>query len=136
MTEEECLGRFGLCPNPIELQDIRRLLVGQTVRERASQGDGDTELMKLCCVQLYFGGQVEDALVIWEAKTSSMDADASIDLQLLCGAGLESTLSFLESQSSPAGKRLRSRVEAGDFQDFQASDYARFWSDYYGRGSR
>jgi len=56
-------------------------------KERRAQGDGDTELMKLCCVQLFNAGAVGDALAIWRAKTASWDAHCSIDVQLLCGAG-------------------------------------------------
>ena len=32
------------------------MLQAQTTLERQSQGDGDTELMKLCCVQLFNAG--------------------------------------------------------------------------------
>jgi hypothetical protein len=33
--------------------------------------------------------------LIGEAKTASMDADCSIDIQLLCGAGLDETKALL-----------------------------------------
>src|SRR5262245_29841010 len=34
--------------------------------------------MSLCSVQLFSKGAVEDSLLIWRAKTASMDADCSI----------------------------------------------------------
>ena len=40
-------------------------------RERQRQGDGDTKLMKLCCVQLFNAGLPADVLLIWQAKESS-----------------------------------------------------------------
>ena len=44
--------------------------------------------MKLCCVQLFNAGGLRDVAMIWHAKTSSWDAHCSIDVQLLCAAGL------------------------------------------------
>ncbi|MFJ7048809.1 hypothetical protein ACIQVC_36210 [Streptomyces sp. NPDC101112] len=39
--------------------------------------------MKPCCVQLFNAGSLDDVLLIWKAKSASMDADGSIDIQLL-----------------------------------------------------
>jgi hypothetical protein len=50
MNEEESLGRHGLRPADSDLDQIREMLEAQAVRESQHQGDGDTELMKLCCV--------------------------------------------------------------------------------------
>ena len=51
--------------------------------------------MTLCCVQLFCAGQVSDSLEVWRAKTASWDANISIDIQLLCGAGLGPTKQYL-----------------------------------------
>jgi hypothetical protein len=72
----------------------------------AAAGAGNTELMKLCCVQLFSAGLLQDVLLIWRAKVASMDADASIDVHLLCGAGLNETKAFLESLEEAAKTAL------------------------------
>ncbi|WP_063857212.1 MULTISPECIES: hypothetical protein [unclassified Kitasatospora] len=48
MDEDECLRRYGLRPGGADLDEIRLLLAERTARERRSQGEGDTEVMKLC----------------------------------------------------------------------------------------
>jgi hypothetical protein len=104
-------------------------------RERRHQGDGDTELMKLCCVQLFNGGFLTDALLIWHAKESSWDAHCSIDVQLLCGAGLEETAAYLTADGTPAAavalEYLRQCEASGDFVGFSIEDQSRWYSRYY-----
>lgn len=77
MDEEECLHRFGLRPGAADLGDIRTLLSEHTERERRAQGEGDTELMKLCCVQLFNGGDLDDALLVWSAKEARYDGSTA-----------------------------------------------------------
>jgi hypothetical protein len=50
--------------------------------------------MKLCCVQLFNAGDLDDVLRVWAAKRASFDVGCSIDVQLLCGgcAGLPAAL--------------------------------------------
>jgi len=98
MTEDEILHRCGLHPGAEHLDLIRGLLAAQTELERQSQGSGDTEVMKLCCVQLFNAGVMCDVLTIWRAKFSSWDAFCSIDIQLLCGRGLAETKACLLSE--------------------------------------
>ena len=100
MKEDESLRRYGLRPAERDLDQIREMLKTQAILERQSQGNGDTELMKLCCVQLFNAGVLHDALMIWQAKESSWDAHCSIDIQLLCGAGLAETKAYLVTESS------------------------------------
>jgi hypothetical protein len=90
--EDESLRRYGLRPSGRELDAVRALLEAEAAKERRAQGDGDTELMKLCCVQLFNAAEVGDALAIWRAKTASFDAHCSIDVQLLCSARLARAL--------------------------------------------
>ncbi|MGW2520803.1 hypothetical protein ACWC09_28050 [Streptomyces sp. NPDC001617] len=75
MDEDESLHRYGLHPAGADLDEVRGLLAEQTRLETRAQGDGDTELMKLCCVQLFNAGVLEDVLPIGQAKSASMDAD-------------------------------------------------------------
>lgn len=135
MNVDEALGQYGLTPDDQSLKIVREILIEETRKESQRQGQGDTELMKLCCVQIFSKGSVEDSLLIWQAKTASMDADCSIDIQLLCGAGLEETKAFLTNiHSSPATSalnRIRLCQENGDFEGFSVRDYLDFYRSYY-----
>jgi hypothetical protein len=135
MDEDESLNRYGLHPVGAHLAEVRDLLTVQTRLEKRAQGDGDTELMKLCCVQLYNAGRLEDVLLIWQAKSASMDAACSIDIQLLCGSGLATTKAYLSSLRSPeaeaALRRLLLCESAGDFEDFSVEGHSGFYATYY-----
>lgn len=135
MNEDESLGRYGLRPASSDLDQIRELLGTQVARERQSQGNGDTDLMKLCCVQLFNAGLLNDVLVIWRAKESSWDAHCSIDVQLLCGAGLEATKEYLAAEGSHSASAaldyLRRCEAARDFTDFSVENQSRWYSRYY-----
>ncbi|MFF2819699.1 hypothetical protein ACFVT9_29780 [Kitasatospora cineracea] len=135
MDEDEWLQRYGLHPDTGQLDEVRRLLREQTDAERRAQGRGDTALMKLCCVQLFTAAAPDDILLIWQAKTASMDADASIEIHLLCGGGLAATKDHLAAdRSAPARAALRRLLaceEAGDFEDFSVARQTAAYSSYY-----
>jgi hypothetical protein len=135
VNEDDSLVRYGLRPASSDLDQIRELLEGQEAHESQRQGDGDTELMKLCCVQLFNVGFLNDVLLIWRAKESSWDAHCSIDVQLLCGAGLEMTREYLAAEgshnASAALNYLRQCEAAGDFADFSVENQSRWYSKYY-----
>ncbi|MEU1268383.1 hypothetical protein [Streptomyces sp. NPDC005799] len=135
MDEDECLDRYGLHPFGVGLDEIRGLLRKQIRLERQAQGHGDTELMKLCCVQLFNAGSLDDVLLVWEAKSASMDAACSIDIQLLCGSGLARTKEYLLSQRLPeadaALQRLVDCEKAGDFDDFSVEGQSAQYAAYY-----
>ncbi|RKN20920.1 hypothetical protein D7147_08870 [Micromonospora musae] len=127
------LRRYGLRPSAADLPRIREIpLQAQEDRE---QHDQDTELMKLCCLQLFNAGQLGDVLVIWQAKESSWDAHCSIDVQLLCGAGLDATRAYLEAdglaQAVEALRYLLDCEAAGDFVGFSAAEESRWRANYY-----
>lgn len=111
------------------------MLAACAARERRRQGDGDTELMKLCCVQLFNAGSLTDILLIWAAKESSFDAHCSIDVQLLYGAGLQETIAYLAAEGCPAASAalgyLRRCEAAGDFAGFSPENQSRWYSAYY-----
>ncbi|WP_106094890.1 hypothetical protein [Enhygromyxa salina] len=117
MTEDESLARFGLHPRAEHLAEIRELLAVETAKERASQGQGDTELMRICCVQLFFAGTLADAPLIWSAKSASMDANGAIDVQMLCGQGLAATKAYLREHTSEAAAAALSRILDGERWD-------------------
>ncbi|MFG2357432.1 hypothetical protein [Streptomyces sp. NPDC048521] len=135
MNEDECLRRYGLHPVGAGLDEVRALLRAHIRLEQQAQGDGDTELMKLCCVQLFNAGSLDDVLLIWKAKSASMDAGCSIDDQLLCGSGLARTKAYLSSQCLPeaeaALQRLLDCEKAGEFEDFSVEGHSAQYAAYY-----
>ncbi|MFC5922114.1 hypothetical protein [Micromonospora vulcania] len=132
MNVDESLGRYGFRPSAADLPRVREILAAQADLD---QYDQDTELMNLCCLQLFNAGRLSDVLAIWQAKESSMDAHCSIDIQLLCGAGLAATKAHLEADgSAEAVDALRYLLEceaAGDFTNFSVAEQARWRADYF-----
>ncbi|MFG2946902.1 hypothetical protein [Streptomyces adustus] len=135
MDEDESLDRYGLHPAGANLDEVRALLAAETRLERGAQGDGDTLLMKLCCVQLFNAANLDDVLLIWQAKSASMDAGCSIDIQLLCGSGLARTKTYLADLRLPeaeaALRRLLHCEAAGDFEDFTTAGHSAWYAAYY-----
>ncbi|ATQ76757.1 hypothetical protein CR152_21250 [Massilia violaceinigra] len=136
MNVEKSVDLYGLRPsNDDQLAGIRKILDGETEKERRKQGDGDTELMKLSCIQLFSRGILNDILRIWSAKTASMDADCSIDIQLLCGAGLDATIEFLKKTDNDLARSALLRIgkceATGDFEDFTIHQKMKFCEEYY-----
>jgi hypothetical protein len=132
VDESELLRRYGLRPSADDLDETRGILRAQA---ELMQDDQDTELMKLACVQLFNAGDLDDILTIWQAKESSWDAHCALDVQLLCGAGLEATKAHLGAAGSElAAEALGYLIEceaAGDFDHFSVDQYARGWAEYY-----
>ncbi|MFI5933205.1 hypothetical protein [Actinoplanes sp. NPDC051494] len=132
MDEEASLLRFGLTPAGADLDAVRAVLREQGELDPYYQ---DVALMKLGCVQLFNAGRVEDSLVVWAAKESGFDAHCSIDVQLLCGAGLEATKAYLAadgSQEAADALRYLGECEAtGDFTGFTPEGITRQWQRYY-----
>jgi hypothetical protein len=130
VNEDESLRRYGLQPSATDLPHIRDMLQAQADLE-----DQDTDLMKLCCLQLFNAGQLGDVLIIWEAKESSWDAHCSIDVQLLCGAGFDATKAYLEAEGSEDAAEalgyLLGCQAAGDFDNFSLDEQAGWRANYY-----
>ncbi|MFE0653484.1 hypothetical protein ACFVZH_33430 [Streptomyces sp. NPDC059534] len=135
MDGDEWLHRYGLHPVGAGIDEVRRLLEVRGGLERHAQGDGDTELMKLCCVQLFNAGRLDDVPLIWRAKSASMDAECSIDIQLPCGSGLARAKAYLSSQhlldALAARQRLLGCEMAGDFESFSVEERSAQYAAYY-----
>ncbi|GAA1402150.1 hypothetical protein GCM10009639_45330 [Kitasatospora putterlickiae] len=135
MDDEESLRRFGLRPAGAGLDEIRELLREHAERERHAQGRGDTELMKLCCVQLFNSGDLDDALLVWNAREAGFDAACSIDVELLLGHGAEATKAHLAAHPSPAAAaaldRLRTLESTGAFEGFSVEEFSVGYDRYY-----
>lgn len=133
IDEDAWLCRHGL--RPAAVQDVRSLLETHTRLERRAQGEGDTVLMKLCCTQLFNVGELDDVLLIWDAKTASFDADCSIDVQLLCGRGLAETKAYLSGHAAPAAPAALARLirgeDGGDFAGFTPAARSAWYDAYY-----
>src|SRR4051794_3099267 len=90
---EAALIRFGLPAKPAERSAIIAALEEQICLE--ADEAGDQFLMRLLCAQLFSLGVAEDSLLVWRAKSCNFDTHCGIDVQFLCGAGLEKTKEYL-----------------------------------------
>ncbi|MFB7342860.1 hypothetical protein ACFCZ6_22625 [Streptomyces hydrogenans] len=136
MDVEECWRRYGLRPVDADLDEIRVLLREHTAREQRAQGEGDTELMRLCSFYLFNSGDVDDVLLIWSAKQASFDAACSIDIEFLLGHGLDATKAHLSANHAPAAAaaldRLRELEADGQFEGFSVEERSASYDRYYG----
>ena len=134
MNEDELLAKYGLNPAQSDLPVLRDLLRAE-IDNPARYNDGN-DYLKALCILLFAGGQVQDAALIYEAKTSSFDAASYIDIELICGAGLEATRKHLSSLGTrPAQEaldHLQSWEAAGEFEDFTVAGQLEVYSNYYG----
>jgi hypothetical protein len=115
---EAALIRFGLPAKPADRSAIIAALEEQICRE--ADEAGDQFLMRLLCAQLFSLGVAEDALLVWRAKSCNFDTHCGIDVQFLCGAGLEQTKEFLRGEGSDAA------LEALNYIAKCESDFAEF----------
>ena len=132
MDEHDLLARFGLTPVAADLPEIRRLI--QTAI--ADSNRDSNEPLKLLCIQLFSAGIPSDALLIYRAKMSSFDASCYIDIQLVCGAGLEATKAFLRASRAPEAKALLAVLQDSryttDFEGFAPQQQLDSYWHYYG----
>jgi hypothetical protein len=132
---DECLQRYGLRPDGGDLDQVREILRERAALERREQGDGDTAQMRLCYVQLFNAGFLDDVLAIWHAKEPGWDAHRSIDVQLLRGAGLEQARQHLAADGPQCAREaldyLLQREAAGHLTDFSVEDQSRRNSAQY-----
>lgn len=134
MTIEESLRRFGIVPTDESLPIIRKLLAREAAAERAGQPRED-DLALLCCVQLFSRGLLEDVLPIWDAKQSGMDLGCVIDVEFLCGAGIDETKRFLAGHPSASAADALAYIEeceSGHFAAFCAAEHLYRYKEYFG----
>jgi hypothetical protein len=135
MTADESLARFGLVPSEEDLPQVREILAREAEAECAGSGRED-DLALLCCVQLFSHGKEEDILRIWDAKESGFDMASVVDVQFLCGAGLDATKRFLASQHDERAAAALSYIadceKAGDFDEFSPEAHLQGYREYFG----
>ncbi|MNC26908.1 hypothetical protein D3C75_750600 [compost metagenome] len=131
MREDELLALYGLDPNPEYRDQIR-----QKLEEEIHQQDvEDHEYLKTLCVMLFCMGNVEDTQLIWQAKRKNQDTGSYIDVQLLCGAGYEETISYLDQQDDAlalAELQYLRQCEPYDFVHFSKAEWVSNYNRYYG----
>lgn len=94
----------------------------------------DNEYLKTLCIMLFCIGNVEDTGLIWKAKRKNQDTGSYIDVQLLCGAGYEKTVTYLEqNHEESAGEQLNylRQCEQYDFVDFSKEEWVSNYKQYY-----
>lgn len=89
-------------------------------------GWGVCENLKLCAYLLFKLGHVEDALLIWRAKSTNFDTFCGLDVQLLAGGGVDETIGYLRAVGDPqaleAAEYLEECRATGDFSyDYHTS---------------
>jgi hypothetical protein len=133
MTSEEAIQQFGLPASKASREAILQLLQAEIERER--EEIGDQELLRTFCAQLFSIGSVEDALPIWAAKNCNFDTMCGLDVQFLCGAGLQSTKEFLAASATPSAadalEYLAKCERGGDFADFTPARWLAHARFYY-----
>jgi hypothetical protein len=130
---DSALSQFGLPARTADRLTIISSLQEQIRRE--ADEEGDQFLMRLLCAQLFSLGVVNDSLLIWAAKSCNFDTSLGIDVQFLCGAGLELTKNFLKTNGSDASlealKYLTECEASGDFREFSVAVVLQQAKDFY-----
>ena len=130
--EEKLIKKYTLSP----AADKRQEIIALFKEEMAIENITDHEYLKTLCILLFSIGNVTDSMLIWQAKKKDFDAGSYIDIQLLCGAGIQETKQFLKKENSSdsiaALQAIESAEIAGDFDDFNKSEHLEFYHRYYG----
>ena len=94
----------------------------------AKRKDSDTEIgssdnIMFACYLVGLCGQLEDSLLIWQAKKADFDTYCGVDIQLVVFAGVSKTVLYLKSlgteESTEAVTYLQECWEAGDFDEIE-----------------
>ena len=98
------------------------------------QGDwGMSDDIRLSAFLLFKIGNVEDSLLIWQAKECNFDTFCGLDIQLTVGAGVEKTIAYLKNlNDSSAAAAAAYITECRDSGDFKSLDnYTEDWNTYF-----
>jgi hypothetical protein len=78
-----------------------------------AEDDGDFfENIYECAFLLYKLGDPHDVFLLWRAKYLNMDVGSSLGAEYFVGAGVQSTLEFLESNNHDESKAMHSYLAA------------------------
>ncbi|GAA0403724.1 hypothetical protein GCM10009541_53590 [Micromonospora gifhornensis] len=132
---DQHLAAYGLRVAPDQVPIVRDVLIRETRYETdtyAGRGtiSGNTQLMRICAVQLWYAGDVEDALLVHRARRTSMDATGAIDAELMLGAGVARTKEYLASLCTDEARQILDEI-AWVEDSYDADRYAAFLDMYY-----
>lgn len=132
---EEHLAAYGLRVGADQVPTIREVLARETRHEADTYAGlgtvpGNTALMRICAVQLWHAGAVEDALLIHRARRTSMDATGALDGELMLGAGVARTRAYLATLGTEEAREVLNQI-AWVEESYDAERYAAFVSTYY-----
>ncbi|MGB8356734.1 MAG: hypothetical protein WCD79_22745 [Chthoniobacteraceae bacterium] len=134
MTYEQVLQRFGLPASAADHNEIRRLL-GEEIG-LARHSEEREEMLRVLCFLLFSLSSINDVLLIWDAKQSNFDASCGLEVQFLCGAGLQATKDFLNASKAPTAPEALSYLvdceQTGDFSGFSPAVWIAQYRRYYG----
>lgn len=128
---EAALSKFGL---PSKLVN-HAAIVAELEDQIGLEDDevGDQFLMRLLSAQLFSIGLVEDSILIWRAKSCNFDTGLGIDVQFLCGAGLENTKEYLYHDGSDLALEALHYINEceSDFLKFNIESVIQCICEYY-----
>ena len=134
MNPSNALQKFGLPSSAEHREAILDAIESQL--NMVFEGDPDAELGRCLVAQLFSIGAVEDSLVIWRMKSSGFDCACGIDVQFVCGAGVDETIRFLEQSNDPDAAEaldyLRGCIGSGDFDSWTPAIHVGYYRYYYG----
>jgi hypothetical protein len=92
-------------------------------------------MLRTLTLQLFSIGEVEDSLLIWNAKQSSFDACFTVDIQTICGAGLAKTKEYLAQLTDISAKEALEYLieceQSGDFRGWKPQTSIDAYREYY-----
>lgn len=85
---------------------------------------------RMCGLLLYKIGNVEDSVLLWQVKELDFDTAASLEVQMLTGAGVDETITYLKSLDDEFYLNGAELIEANR-EDFP-EDFVDVWETYFG----
>lgn len=113
-------------PLPHHAVLLRKLLALEIEYRRtnpASHNDFDDffENLYWCGFLLFRIGDLDDVLPMWAAKNINMDTGCGFDIQCLVGAGVDTTIDYLQQHHSPEARAALEYIlecrHVGDFEE-------------------
>ena len=99
-------------------RELVRFLLTQEIQAH-QLGPGYSDDLKFCAYPLFALGRLDDVELLWQAKSVSFDTFCGFDVQLLVGAGVEPTITYLHQNASDkalaAAEYIKACQKVGDF---------------------
>lgn len=108
---EEVIRKYGLIPSVENRKEIKELLE----YEINNYIEGSSEYLRVLCGMLFCIGNVEDNVLIWQAKMINFDVGCMIDIEFLFGAGIKETLDYIAGKEELA--KMRSFLQTYNLEE-------------------